>query len=191
MHRITSQKLPDVLKKKRASHGRKRKMSLRQERLILCSIPVLQEREGSFTLKRLMQYKRILGISDHTIRRLLNRNGYYYLQARKKGLMSASDRMKQVAFARCIINNYPPYVRTNKIASYLDGVPFVYKSNPMDQARAPHSRIWRKTSKGLKQGCLAQGSKARDCNASLISPAPLFNVGDTNAINAHKFLPQH
>ena len=137
VHRITSQKLPEVLKKKRASRGRKRKLSLRQERLILRSIPVLREREGSFTSKRLMQYSRIRGISDRTIRRLLNRNGYHYLQARKKGLMSASDRMKRVAFARRIINNYPPDVWTNKIAFYLDGVSFVYKSNPMDQARAP------------------------------------------------------
>ena len=47
VHRITSQKLPEVLKKKRASRGRKRKLSLRQERLILRSIPVLREREGS------------------------------------------------------------------------------------------------------------------------------------------------
>jgi len=116
VHIITSQKLPEVLKNKRASRGRKRKLSLRQERLILCSIPVLREREGSFTLKRLLQYNRICGISDRTIRRLLNRNGYHYLQARKKGLVSASDRMKRVAFARRIINNCPPDVWTNKIA---------------------------------------------------------------------------
>ena len=160
VHRITYQKLPEVLKKKRASRGRKRKLSLRQERLILRSIPVLREREGSFTSKRLMQYSRIRGISDRTIRRLLNRNGYHYLQARKKGLMSASDRMKRVAFARRIINNYPPDVWTNKIAFYLDGVSFVYKSNPMDQARAPRGRIWRKACKGLKQGCVAKGNKA-------------------------------
>ena len=74
--------------------------------------------------------------------------------------MSAGDRMKRVAFERRIMNNYPLDVWTNKIAFYLDGVSFVYKSNPMDQARAPHSRIWRKTSKGLKQGCVAKGSKA-------------------------------
>ena len=81
-----------------------------QERLILRSIPVLREREGSFTSTRLIQYNRIHSISDHTVRRLLNRNGYHYLQARKKGLMSASDRMKRVAFARRILNNYPPDV---------------------------------------------------------------------------------
>ena len=64
--------------------------------------------------------------------------------------MSASNRMKRVAFARRITNNYPPNVWTYKIAFYLDGIAFVYKSNPMDQARAPHSRIWCKACAGLK-----------------------------------------
>ena len=98
-----------------------------------------------------MQYNRIRGISDRTIRRLLNRNGYHYLQARKKGLMSASDRMKRVAFARRVINNYPADVWTNKIAFHLDGVSFVYKSNPMDQARAPRGRFGGKHAKDLNK----------------------------------------
>ena len=47
VHRITSQKLPEVLKKKRASRGSKRKLSLRQERLILRSIPAALLKRGS------------------------------------------------------------------------------------------------------------------------------------------------
>ena len=30
----------------------------------------------------------------------------------------------------------------------------------MDQARAPHRRIWRKACEGLLQGCVAKGNKA-------------------------------
>ena len=159
VYRITSQNLPDVSAKKRSSGGRKRKLTLRQERLILRSIPVLREREGSFSSKRLMQHTGVRGVTDRTVRRLLNRNGYHYLQARKKGLMSRSDRKSRVAFARNILKNYPRDVWTNEIAFYLDAVSFVYKSNPMDQARAPYGRVWRKASEGLKQGCLAKGSK--------------------------------
>lgn len=70
--------------------------------------------------------------------------------------MSRRDRIKRVAFARNVQKNYPPDIWTNKIAFYLDAVSFVYKSNPMDQARAPQGRIWRKAS----EGCLAKGSKA-------------------------------
>jgi len=63
-------------------------------------------------------------------------------------------------FARCIINHYPPDVWPSKIAFYLDGISFIYTSNSMDQAHAPHGRIWQKAGEGLKQGCLAKGNKA-------------------------------
>ena len=56
--------------------------------------------------------------------------------------------------------NYPPNVWTDSIAFYPDGVSFVHKTNPMDQARAPNGRVWRKKSEGLAQGCLAKGCKA-------------------------------
>ena len=97
-------------------------------------------------------------VSDGTVRRLLNRKGYFFLQARKKGLMSETDKAKRVEFARKMQANYPPTVWTDNLAFYLDGVSFVYKTNPMDQA--PKGRVWRKKSEGLKQGCLAKGSKA-------------------------------
>ena len=48
---------------------------------------------------------------------------------------------------------------TEKIAFYLDGVSFAYKRNPLDQARAPTGRIYRKKSEGLNQYCTAKGSK--------------------------------
>ena len=63
-----------------------------------------------------------------------------------------------LGFVRNVLNNYPPDIWTSKIAFYLDGVSFVHKTNPMDQARAPRGRAWRKASEG--QGCLAKGSKA-------------------------------
>ena len=45
------------------------------------------------------------------------------------------------------------------IAFYLDGVNFAYKTNPLDQARAPTGRIYRKKSEGLDQFCTAKGKK--------------------------------
>ena len=32
---------------------------------------------------------------------------------------------------------------------FLDGVSFIHKYNPLDQARAPKGRIWRKPREGL------------------------------------------
>ena len=73
--------------------------------------------------------------------------------------MSQSDKEKRVEFARQMQSNYPQSVWTDTIAFYLDGVSFIYKTNPMDQARAPKGRVWRKKSEGLNQSCLAKGSK--------------------------------
>ena len=45
------------------------------------------------------------------------------------------------------------------MAFYVDGVSFTHKRRPMDQAKAPRGRVWRKKSEGLKRGCTAKGSK--------------------------------
>ena len=125
--------------------GRKRKLTPDHEALVLGSIAELREREGSFTSRRLMDRTGIRHVGDRTVRRLLNRKGYFFLQARKKGLMSETDKAKRVEFARKMQENYTPTVRTDNLAFYLDGVSFVYgEMNPMDQARAPKGRVWKK-----------------------------------------------
>ena len=153
----TKDKVPE---NRSLSCGRKKKVTLEQEASILRSIPELREEEGSFSSRRLMERTGIRHVTDRTIRRLLNRNGYYFLQARKKGLMSQPDKDQRVEFARKIQAQYSPSVWTDSVAFYLDGVSFVYKTNPLDQARAPKGRVWRKRSEGLTQGCLAKGSKS-------------------------------
>ena len=73
--------------------GRPRKLSVRQERQLRRSIQILREQEGNFTIKRLMENACIarLEVSESTISRFLNKEGYYYLQARKKGLLTKTD----------------------------------------------------------------------------------------------------
>ena len=46
------------------------------------------------------------------------------------------------------------------VAFYLNGVSFVFKTNPLDQARAPKGRVWRKRSEGPTQGFLTKDSKS-------------------------------
>ena len=50
-------------------------------------------------------------------------------------------------------------VWTTKIGFYLDATSFTFKTNPLDQARAPKGRIWRKPSEGMAIGCLEKGTK--------------------------------
>ena len=120
-----------------------------REALILGSTEELRDKEGSFSSGRLMERTGIRHVSDQTVSHLLNRNGYFFLQACKKGLMSQSDNDKRVTFARRMQEDYPLNVWKDSIAFYLDGVLFVYKTNPMDQACTPKGRVWRKKSEGL------------------------------------------
>lgn len=145
-----------------AKKGRPRKLTPRHERLLLRVLTNLRHTEGRFSIGRLMEQSGLTRseVSRQTIARFLHSKGYFYLQARKKGLMSWTDRRKRVAFARYVQRLYPDDLWTNVIAFYLDGTGFVYKRNPLDQARAPKGRIWRKKCEGLEPGCTAKGSKA-------------------------------
>jgi hypothetical protein len=89
--------------------GRK-KLTSEQEALILRSILELGDEEGSFSSRRLMERTGIRHVTDRTVRRLLNRNGYFFLQARKKGLMSPTDKDQRVEFARKMQAEYSPSV---------------------------------------------------------------------------------
>ena len=78
-----------------------------REALILGSTEELRDKEGSFSSGRLMERTGIRHVSDQTVSHLLNRNGYFFLQACKKGLMSQSDNDKRVTFARRMQEDYP------------------------------------------------------------------------------------
>ena len=55
------------------------------------------------------------------------------------------------------MRSYDKDVWSKQIAFYLDGVGFVYKRNPMDQALAPRGRVWRKKVKDFHQGVPQKG----------------------------------
>ena len=82
-------------------------------------------------------------VSVRTVFRFLNSQNYYYLQTRRKGLMTAEDHSKRVKFAKYMKANYSQEIWTEGIAFYLDVTGFTYKKNPLDQVRAPKARVWR------------------------------------------------
>ena len=89
----------------------------------------------------------------------LNAHGYFYLQARKKGLLKRQDCEKRVAFAKHYKRHYDKKFWTEKVSFYLDGKAFAHKTNPFEQACAPKGRIWRKKSEGFHLGCTSKGCK--------------------------------
>ena len=159
IYRILKEPLQKVKKKVNKRMGRTKKLSERDKRTILRQIRLLRREDGNWTIKRLMESSNVTHVSQRTVTRLLHQNGYKYLQARKKGLLSEKDKKDRVKFARKMLKNHDKDVWKNDIAFYLDGVSFAYKRNPQDQAKVPKGRIWRKESEGLTQGCTSKGSK--------------------------------
>ena len=117
--------------------GRPRKLSSREERLLIRALLKLRRTEGNFTAKRLMNEANISesDVSVRTVGRFLNNKGYFYLLARKKGLLTNDDKSLRVAFAKKVREEYDKELWTHKIAFYLDGVAFAHKTNPLDKAR--------------------------------------------------------
>ena len=164
IYRIKMDKIIDRDQRKEWSRdfgGRPRKLSLREERRTLRALSSLRHEEGNFTSIRLMARAGISPkhVSNRTIRRFLQREGYYFLQARKKGLLSEKDLKERLKFAKNIRKHYSKDVWKDTVAFYLDCVSFWYKRNPADQASAPHGRIWRKKCEGLTRGCTSKGGK--------------------------------
>lgn len=142
--------------------GRPTKLNDRAKRSILRVIPRLREEYGSFTVKRLkLEASLDDTVSDRSIRRCLNSLGYRYKQSRRKGLMSKKDLQLRMKFAKNVkrLPNYNQLWR-DKISFYLDGVGFVHKYNPKDQARSTRSMAWRKKGEGLHLFCTQKGKKA-------------------------------
>jgi hypothetical protein len=95
-------------------------------------------------------------VSRRTVLNVLHRHGYRYRQTRKKGLLTPSDLKLRVQWAKKMVRR-PDEFWCRDVAFYLDGVSFVFKTNPLGQARAPRSRVYRKPSEGLV--CTSKGRK--------------------------------
>ena len=141
--------------------GRPRKLTERQKRLITRSILMLRTEEGNFSAARIMEHAGIDNseVSVRTVTRFLNEKGYYYLQARKKGLLKRGDLKTRLSFAKWCKKDLPENFWTEHLSFFLDGTGFAHKSNPCEQARATKGRTWRKISEGLVLGCTSKGRK--------------------------------
>ena len=79
-----------------------------------CKLKILQsqlkllEKEGNFSCQKIMQEAGISvkDVSVRTVSRFLNSQGYYYLQARKKGVLTVTDMKKRLQFARRMRKHY-------------------------------------------------------------------------------------
>ena len=74
-------------------------------------------------------------------------------KARRKRLLTANDWKLRMKFAKDTKEYYDNGLSSSGIWFYLDAKHFIYKTNPMDQVKAPKCLVWRKKNEDLFKGC--------------------------------------
>ena len=74
---------------------------------------------------------------------MLRAAGYGYRHARKKGLLTKEDLQKRLRFCRKVKRVLSDTFWRVGIGFYLDGVGFVHKRNPHDEAKSTRTMAWR------------------------------------------------
>ena len=128
--------------------GRPRQVNDRDMRVIIRTVNKLRTTNFDFSVKKVVHESgfNFLTASERTFSRRLNEKGYFFLQARKKGLLMEKDKKSRLAYARKMkqIQVSNPGYWCNDVAFYQDGVSFIHKTNPMSAALSPKARVWRK-----------------------------------------------
>ena len=107
---------------KEAKH-RKRKLTSRDERNIIRTVHKLRNESACFSSKRIKSEANISeDVSCRNVRRFLNRKGYGYRQARKKGLLTENDKKRRSEFAKNVVKRLKQEFWTEGISFYFDGL---------------------------------------------------------------------
>ena len=123
-------------------------------RSLIRTLKALRLREPNVSVKSLVIETGLSldAVSRRTFSRILNENGYGFLQRRKKGILSERDRVLRGRFCRKVerFSKLNEDFWTNEASFYLDGVSFIHKFNPMRTATTTGmARVWRKKGEGL------------------------------------------
>lgn len=128
--------------KRKYNKGRPRKLNDRDVRHIARTVVNLRRTVGSFTSRRVQLAAgiRVASVSNRTVRRALASQKFVYARTQKKGRMTPKDLIARRKWCRWILGRLPSEFWRTGISFYLDGVGFVYKQNPMDEALSPKAR---------------------------------------------------
>ena len=135
--------------KDRQLRGRPRLISPRDEQIIVQNIARLRREEGNFSCHQLRAESGLHHVSLWTMNRTLKWLGYGFMEARRKGILTEKDYPERHQLAQTVQRSYSKDFLKTDICFYLDGVSFYHKSSPMNDARAPHGKVWCKRNEGL------------------------------------------
>ena len=147
------------LKQTKGKGWRKSKLSLRDERSIIRWFNYARKQDGNFTSKSIKLYSSVSSVHDRGVGRVSSKYGHHYQQARCKELLTESDLKLHLKFAKDK-KYYNAALWSSGICFYLGAKHFIHKANPIEQAKAPKSLVWRKKNEGLIKGCTSNRNKA-------------------------------
>lgn len=157
--RIYREGISPIIDKKRSSSkmGRPRLFTPRDRKQFLRTFLKMRTNNPNVTTVEVGREAGIAHVSNRTLVRALNEENFYRLGARKKGILSAEDRKKRVEYARRVLKELTPCYWYEDVLMYLDGVSFVHKRNPFNEAVSARGRVYRRKNEGLQ--ITAKGSK--------------------------------
>ena len=148
VERISKLGMECKLPKKRT--GRPPILNRREKDRFLRKFKCMREQNPNLTVGAIAMECELHHVSNKTLCRLLNQSGYKYVRPRRKGILTASDKRKRVAYAVKAVKHTTPAFWTEDVLLYLDAVSFVHKRNPYEDALAPAARVWRTPGEGLE-----------------------------------------
>ena len=144
----------EVFDKRTVNPGRPRKLSKRNKRIVIRSVPKTREEAWCYSASTALHSTGLAStVHARTVRRAMNEEGYFYLKGRHKGVLTQKDRKCRTAFATKVIRLLNDNFWSQGVSFYFDGVSFAHKMNPLLEATAPPTMMWRKRSEGLKYTC--------------------------------------
>ena len=158
VRRVLFERKSSTSQDKNRSRGRPQLLSSRDKRMLRRAIVKLRQEDPNFTVMNIVKKSGVCPsvASYRTFVRRIHEMGYAFRQSRKKGLLTEGDHKRRLAYAKAMSSQTEDYW-SKDVSFYLDGVSFVFKSNPLSDARKAKSRVWRKRSEGLK--ITTKGSK--------------------------------
>lgn len=158
-----------VFDKRKTNKGRPRLLSPTDGNAVTLAVKRLRESDGSFVSSRIQDVSATVNVSNRTVRRELNRQGYKYTRTRRKGVLRRPDLKKRMQFCRKVKDEkLGLHFWMRGIAFYMDGVGFEYKRAPKEAARTPSAMEWMKEGETLNFGCTAKGKKEGVNNANFM-----------------------
>ena len=149
--RIVRNKRGKSKSKSCGKRGRRKVLTLRDRRKLNRAVHALRQEDPNFTVMDVVKRSGIAQSKANyrTFLREIRSFGYAFRPSRRKGILTEEDLKLRRDFAKSRLKECPPDYWSRHVAFYLDGVSFIYKGNPMSDAKKPKGRVWRKKGEGL------------------------------------------